>query len=189
MYSLDIVIGTAICVLIIAGVTGFLLGRRTTAGSQQARELEKRLDQVTRDKQHFEDRVTEHFAETATRLNALTDNYRAVHEHLAEGASTLCVGNPAVTVGRLDGNRDLDKDLLDVQPPRDYAPKASPSEKGMLNEGFGLDKDDIAPVEKTRREQYSPAISADADAATGTPPADEVASTSEHTAETPRRDQ
>lgn len=189
MYSLEIVIGTAICVLIIAGITGFLVGRRTTAGSQQARELEKRLDQVTQDKQHFEDRVSEHFAETATRLNALTDNYRAVHEHLAEGASTLCVGNPAVTVGRLDGTSDLDKDLLDVQPPRDYAPKASPSEKGMLNEGFGLDKDDIAPVEKTRREQYSAAISADADAATGTPPADEAASTPEHTAETPRRDQ
>lgn len=155
MYSLDIVIGTAICVLIVAGIVGFLLGRRTTAGSQQARELETRLDQVTRDKQHFEDRVTEHFAETATRLNALTENYRAVHEHLAEGANTLCAGNPPVTVGRLDGNSDLDPDMLDVQPPRDYAPKASPSETGMLNEGFGLEKGDVAPPERASRERFS----------------------------------
>lgn len=154
MYSLDIVIGTAICVLIIAGAIGFLMGRRTTAGSQQARELEKRLDQVTRDKQLFEDRVTDHFAETATRLNALTENYRAVHEHLAEGANTLCSGTLPVTVGRLGGDSDLDANLLNAEPPRDYAPKSSPTEKGMLNEGFGLDKDDIAPAEKTSRVRH-----------------------------------
>lgn len=154
MYSLDIVIGTAICVLIIAGAIGFLMGRRTTAGSQQARELEKRLDQVTRDKQLFEDRVTDHFAETATRLNALTENYRAVHEHLAEGANTLCSGNLSVTVGRLGGDSDLDANLLNAEPPRDYAPKSSPTEKGMLNEGFGLDKDDIAPAETSSRVRH-----------------------------------
>jgi len=151
MYSLDIVIGTAICVLIVAGIIGFLMGRRTTAGSQQARELEKRLDQVTRDKQLFEDRVTDHFAETATRLNALTENYRAVHEHLAEGANTLCAGNLSVRVGRLGGDSDLDENLLNAEPPRDYAPKSSPTEKGMLNEGFGLDKDDVAPAEANSR--------------------------------------
>ncbi|TCO76218.1 YhcB family protein [Chromatocurvus halotolerans] len=160
MYSLDIVIGTAICVLIIAGAIGFLMGRRTTAGSQQARELEKRLDQVTRDKQLFEDRVTDHFAETATRLNALTENYRAVHEHLAEGANTLCSGNLAVTVGRLGGDSDLDASLLNAEPPRDYAPKSSPTEKGMLNEGFGLDKDDVAPAEKTSRVRHEEPVRA-----------------------------
>lgn len=162
MYSLDIVIGTAIVVLIIAGIVGFIMGRRTTAGSQQARELEKRLDQVTRDKQHFEDRVTEHFTETATRLNALTENYRAVHEHLAEGANTLCAGNPSVTVSRLGGDSDLDANLLNAQPPRDYAPKSSPTEKGMLNEGFGLDKDEVAPSEKTSRVRHDESVSADA---------------------------
>ena len=171
MYSLDIVLGTAICVLIAAGSVGFLLGRRTTAGSQQARELEKRLERVTRDKQHFEDRVTEHFAETATRLNALTENYRAVHEHLAEGANTLCAGNPPVSVGRLDGNSDLDPDMLNVQPPRDYAPKASPSEKGMLNEGFGLEKENVAPAERASRDRFEDRTRKEthtADAATGT---------------------
>ncbi|MFN2287905.1 MAG: YhcB family protein [Chromatocurvus sp.] len=171
MYSLDIVIGTAICVLIVAGVVGFLLGRRTSAGSQQARELETRLDQVTRDKQYFEDRVSEHFAETATRLNALTENYRAVHEHLAEGANTLCSGNVQVAVGRLDGNSDLDPDMLNVQPPRDYAPKASPSETGMLNEGFGLDKGDVAPADRTTRDRFDDSTRRDthtADAERGT---------------------
>lgn len=157
MYSLDIVIGTAICVLVVAGIVGFLLGRRTSAGNRQARELELRLDQVTRDKQQFEDRVSEHFVETATRLNALTENYRAVHEHLAEGANTLCSGNLAVTVGRLGGDSDLDANLLNAAPPRDYAPKSSPTEKGMLNEGFGLDQDDRVPTEKVGRAPRSEA--------------------------------
>ena len=171
MYSLDIVIGVAVCVLLFAGIVGFFLGRRTSAGRKQARELQKRLDEVTRNKQHFEDRVTEHFAETATRLNALTENYRAVHEHLAEGASTLCSGNVPVTVGRLDGNSDLDPDMLNVQPPRDYAPKASPSETGMLNEGFGLDKEDVAPADRASRDRFYDSTRRDthtADAETGT---------------------
>jgi hypothetical protein len=152
MYSIDIVIGTAICVLIVAGIAGFFIGRRSSADHKQARELERRLDKVTRDKQHFEDRVSEHFAETATRLNALTEQYRAVHEHLAEGASTLCAGNLSVTLDKLGGKTDgdLDADSLSVEPPRDYAPKSSPTEKGMLNESFGLDKDDVAPAERSR---------------------------------------
>ena len=31
-------------------------------------------------------------------------------------------------------------DLADIRPPLDYAPKASPEEKGMLNEEFGIDR-------------------------------------------------
>lgn len=169
MYSLDIVIGTAVCVLIVAGFVGFLMGRRSSAGSQQARELEQRLEQVTRDKQHFEDRVTEHFVETATRLNALTENYRAVHEHLAEGASTLCSGDVPVKLARLGAEGDVDANLLNVEAPRDYAPKSSPTEKGMLNEGFGLDKDDAPPTEKSRREEQSAAFADDMDDATDVP--------------------
>lgn len=180
MYSLNILLGITLCVLIVAGLAGYLFGRRSTAGSKQARELENRLDQVTRDKQHFEDRVTEHFAETATRLNTLTENYRAIHEHLAEGADTLCAGNLSVTVARLSGDGDLDADLLNVEPPRDYAPKSSPSETGMLNEGFGLDKDDIAPAEKASRER---------DDATDSDGIDTDAARAPQEEEAPRKDQ
>jgi len=143
MYSIDILIGTGLCALIVGGLLGMLFGRNSTAGSQQARELEKRIDQLTRDKQAYENRVTEHFVETADRLNALTDMYRGIHEHLAEGASTLCVGKNDVTVKRLAGTTDdseVPQEALNIEPPRDYAPKTE-GETGMLNESFGIERE------------------------------------------------
>lgn len=143
MYSIDILIGTGLCALIVGGLLGMLFGRNSTAGSQQARELEKRIDQLTRDKQAYENRVTEHFVETADRLNALTDMYRGIHEHLAEGASTLCVGKNDVSVKRLAGATDdgeVPQEALNIEPPRDYAPKAE-GETGMLNESFGIERE------------------------------------------------
>mgnify|MGYP006298447023 CR=1 FL=1 len=143
IYSIDILIGTGLCALIVGGLLGMLLGRNSTAGSQQARELEKRIDQLTRDKQAYENRVTEHFVETADRLNALTDMYRGIHEHLAEGASTLCVGKNDVAVKRLGGSGDdseVPQEALNIEPPRDYAPKAE-GETGMLNESFGIERE------------------------------------------------
>jgi uncharacterized membrane-anchored protein YhcB (DUF1043 family) len=143
MYSIDILIGTGLCALIVGGLLGMLFGRNSTAGSQQARELNKRIDQLTRDKQAYENRVTEHFVETADRLNALTDMYRGIHEHLAEGASTLCVGKNDVSVKRLAGTADdseVPQESLNIEPPRDYAPKAE-GETGMLNESFGIERE------------------------------------------------
>jgi hypothetical protein len=143
MYSIDILIGTGLCALIVGGLLGMLFGRNSTAGSQQARELEKRIDQLTRDKQAYENRVTEHFVETADRLNALTDMYRGIHEHLAEGASTLCVGKNDVSVKRLASAVDdgeVPQEALNIEPPRDYAPKAE-GETGMLNESFGIERE------------------------------------------------
>ncbi|MHA7817708.1 MAG: Z-ring associated ZapG family protein [Pseudohaliea sp.] len=143
MYSIDILIGTGLCALIVGGLLGMLFGRKSTAGSQQARELEKRIDQLTRDKQAYENRVTEHFVETADRLNALTDMYRGIHEHLAEGASTLCVGKNDVSVKRLGGTGDdseVPQDAMNIEPPRDYAPK-NEGETGMLNESFGIERE------------------------------------------------
>lgn len=145
MYSVDILILTALCALIAGGLLGMIFGRRSTTGSQQARELEKRLDQLSRDKQAYENRVTEHFSETADRLNTLTDMYRGIHEHLAEGASTLCVGREDIGIKRLSvpaENPEVPADTASVEPPRDYAPR-SDGEPGMLNEGFGLERDNL----------------------------------------------
>ena len=174
MYSIDILIGTGLCALIVGGLLGMLFGRNSTAGSQQARELEKRIDQLTRDKQAYENRVTEHFVETADRLNALTDMYRGIHEHLAEGASTLCVGKNDVSVKRLAGTADdseAPQEALNIEPPRDYAPKAE-GETGMLNESFGIEREPapgarqgIADAEEAEDVAEEPTASTDTQAA------------------------
>jgi uncharacterized membrane-anchored protein YhcB (DUF1043 family) len=105
------------------------------------------------DKKAYEDEVVEHFTETATLLNNLTEQYRAVHNHLAKGASALCLGRGPVSLEQLGGAHDeseIPAYLADIRPPLDYAPKTSPGEKGMLNEEFGIDRKTRAAVPEKR---------------------------------------
>ncbi len=131
--------------LLIAGIViGLLVGRRQSPASQKYREVERKLDQVLQDKKVYEDEVVEHFGQTARLLNNLTESYREVHNHLAQGAASLCQGQGPVSLERLQGRGDANEipaQLADIQPPLDYAPKTSPDEKGMLNEEFGLERD------------------------------------------------
>ncbi len=129
--------------LLVGLIAGVLFGRRSSKDSQRYREVERKLDQVMQDKKSFEDEVSEHFADTARLLNNLTESYREVHTHLAQGAAKLCDDGGPIALGQ----REIDSDptvipeiLADVQPPLDYAPKTSPDEKGMLNEEFGLER-------------------------------------------------
>lgn len=131
--------------LLVAGIViGLLVGRRQSPASQRYREVERKLDQVLQDKKAYEDEVVEHFGQTARLLNSLTESYREVHNHLAQGAAALCQGQGPVSLERLQGKRDaaeIPAQLADIQPPLDYAPKTSPDEKGMLNEAFGLERE------------------------------------------------
>ncbi len=143
VYDLTIVIATAIATLIAGLGLGLLLGRRSSPAAQKHREVERKLDQVLQDKKAYEDEVVEHFSDTARLLNNLTESYRDVHNHLANGASSLCQDQGPVALDRLENERDpaeIPSHLADIQPPLDYAPKTSPNEKGMLNEEFGLDR-------------------------------------------------
>ena len=131
--------------LLVAGIViGLLVGRRQSPASQKYREVERKLDQVLQDKKAYEDEVVEHFGETARLLNALTDSYREVHNHLAQGAAALCQGQGPVPLERprnAGDSAEIPPQLANVQPPLDYAPKSSPDEKGMLNEEFGIERE------------------------------------------------
>ena len=142
-YSQTILIAVGAALFIIGLVLGALLGRRSAPAAQRQREAELKLDQMLQDKKAYEDEVVEHFTETATLLNNLTESYRGVHNHLAKGAGTLCQGRGPVSLDRLEDSSEsseIPAHLADIRPPLDYAPKTSPEEKGMLNEEFGIDR-------------------------------------------------
>lgn len=142
VYSLEALLGAGVGALIVGLLLGLVLGKRTSAAGQKSRDVERKLDQVLQDKKLYEDEVVEHFEETAQLLNTLTQSYREVHNHLAQGAAKLCEGEGPVALERLR-NRDpseIPPELAQVQQPLDYAPKSSPDEKGMLNEEFGLER-------------------------------------------------
>jgi len=146
-YSQTIVIIVGAALFVVGLGLGMLLGRRSSPGAKRLRDLELKLDQVMQAKQTYEDEVVDHFTDTAKLLNNLTERYRDIHNHLAKGANELCQGRGPVSLERLENRRDdteIPPQLADIRPPLDYAPKASPGEKGMLNEEFGIDRRETA---------------------------------------------
>ncbi len=68
-----------------AGVLYWLMPARRQ-GSQLIRERDEARNALN----HYRDRVDRHFLETADLVNDLTQSYRAVHQHLSQGAHGLC---------------------------------------------------------------------------------------------------
>lgn len=142
-YSVGFVLAIAIVAIVAGAIFGLFMGRRTSEAARRYRDVALKLDQVMQDKKSYEAEVVEHFTKTARLLNELTESYREVHNHLAQGADKLCHGAGPVSLERLEntGDRaDIPAHLAQIQPPLDYAPKTSPDEKGMLNEEFGLER-------------------------------------------------
>ena len=134
---------------------GYFAGRRGAPGAEQARELERQLSSLRDERVQFEQRVNTHFADTAGKLNTLTENYREVYAQIASGAAALCstdkgprfdaLAAPAAADGGTGKSEAIDAGSVQLEPPRDYAPKASPEAPGVLDDNYGVDKDDVPP--------------------------------------------
>lgn len=133
---------------------------RPDSGSK-SQKLAARIDEVERVHQKYEEDVANHFVQTADLVNRLTESYRDVHAHLAEGAQSLCGNNedlrlqlesslanrlmtkddPSETEAAETGEQDVAEEISEAfEPPKDYAPKADPAEKGTLSEDFGIER-------------------------------------------------
>lgn len=153
-FSSGLVLAIGAIAIIIGLTVGWLMGRRSSDTAKKYRDIALKLDQVIQDKKSYEAEVVDHFTETAKLLNNLTESYREVHNHLAQGADSLCHGAGPVSLERLENRYDeteIPAHLAHIQPPLDYAPKHSPDEKGMLNEEFGLERrPPLAATEKAQ---------------------------------------
>lgn len=137
---------------IVALFIGYFFGRRGAPGSEENRKLQRELESLRDDRARYEQRVNAHFAETAGKLNALTENYRDVYEQIAGGAAALCSNSSGPRFDALappaeenSAGDTIEGSSVQVEPPRDYAPKSSPDEPGVLNERFGIDGEDVPP--------------------------------------------
>lgn len=138
--------------LIVLGVGvfgGYLLARARNPDTR-VRELEAHLRSLQTRFDAYQDSVTQHFVSSAQLANAVTQSYRELHEHLKHGAETLSAegrrhgsASPAQAFEGLEAPRALQgaligDDTYSLEPPRDYATKKSPLERGTLDEGFGF---------------------------------------------------
>jgi uncharacterized membrane-anchored protein YhcB (DUF1043 family) len=78
---LEGVIGLLAGLIIGASITIIL--RRRSGGSDQS------VESLKRENERFREEVNEHFVQTAELINQLTDSYKAVFDHLSEGAEKL----------------------------------------------------------------------------------------------------
>ncbi|MGR9090982.1 MAG: YhcB family protein [Gammaproteobacteria bacterium] len=83
-------IETIVILLLIMGVVsafgGYVVAherQRRSGGGKSAAELRSELDE-------YKENVNEHFQTTAGLLHDMTEQYRAVYEHMASGAQNLC---------------------------------------------------------------------------------------------------
>ncbi len=138
-----------IVTLVIGGFAGYALAKARNPDNR-VRELEEHLHALQGKYDHYQDAVTQHFVSTAQLVNNLSNSYREVHEHLRQGAESLCAdnrrhgsSNPANAFEKLDAPRGntlqgaLVDDHYTVEPPRDYATK-QPTDKGTLHEDYGF---------------------------------------------------
>lgn len=127
-----------------AGFTGgLMMGLRKRSNRDAIMELEARLEQAMESRADYEADVSEHFARTSQLLDKLTDDYRAIHSHLASGAAKLCDGDvtiPTPSLESVDDDAEIPANMIDVMQPLDYAPRNDPDAQGQLSESFGLEK-------------------------------------------------
>jgi uncharacterized membrane-anchored protein YhcB (DUF1043 family) len=154
VYDFETLLLAGAIALTVGIVLGILFTRLLSADSRKQRDLERSVDRLLQQQKDYQHQVVEHFTDTAALLNNLAESYRDVHNHLAKGATALCDDEsgsilrpiPETPIAQITGEPDLGS----VQPPRDYAPKASPYATGVLNEEFGLDKSKQSPKAATR---------------------------------------
>lgn len=137
--------------IIIASILGFVFGAvfgglmatRFTSDQRKTRELEKHLHEKQDEIKTYQQEVREHFTETAGLLRGLAENYRNVHNHLAQGADKLCAEEPSgPLIKKLPEVETIEVNEVpeSVSAPLDYVPKATPFDKGILNEDYDLEK-------------------------------------------------
>lgn len=140
-------------IAVLSGMVGMAFGyvwARKVPSPGRQHDLEVLLVDVQQRHETFQRQVSEHFRRSAELVNALSHQHRALHDHLQSTAAALI--DPAMphdqqiaelfeplsapTPAPLNRLARSDEDSY-PEPPRDYATKL-PSDKGMLDERFGL---------------------------------------------------
>ena len=137
MYTLSAVLTFTLAGIIAGTFIGIFFNQRKGNYSQRQAELEKQVKDMQGQQQDYQEEVSNHFNQTAQLLNQLTDSYKDVHSHLAEGAQLLAGGEINTNIKTLGSEQpDSQSDEKNpISPPLDYA-----STSGTLSEDWGMEK-------------------------------------------------
>ncbi len=136
---------TGIACLIVGVVIGVVFSSRLNSSASRVQELEHQIRDLKDNHLTYRDNVSDHFSMTADLVQHMTESYREVYQHLASGAQDLCSNEvaskllPAGSDAVFDSNENTEP-ASGLNPPKDYAAKQNPSQKGALSEEFGISK-------------------------------------------------
>lgn len=89
--------GLAAALLVSGAAVGVLVAGLVLPGPKRVRQLEEELEKVQKDHESYRSGVTAHFKTTAELVGEMTQSYKAVYDHLAYGAQSLCGEYDALT--------------------------------------------------------------------------------------------
>lgn len=139
-----------ICCFLGGGAIGALLYKMFRSDEVRIEALEQQLQTLTNEHESYKNNVDAHFSSSAELLSRLTESYKDVYVHMADGARSLC---PEYISRQLSLNSDTktllgagsntsihNQKAMQTVPPLDYAPKPGPNQRNTLDDDFGLEK-------------------------------------------------
>lgn len=128
---------------------GAFIFKQFLSDAAKVKNLTEELDDLTETHNDYQQSVYSHFENTAQLVNKLTQSYRDVYDRLARDADILCpeditkqlsLTKQSSDLLGADPQGNLNEQMDDLFPPRDYATKSSPDQKGGLAADYGLPK-------------------------------------------------
>ena len=132
-----------IACLALGVVAGVAFASRLNNSPSRVRELETQIRSLEQSHEQYKGDVSDHFSGTGELIQQMTESYKSVYQHLALGAQDLCSGevaNKLLPAGSDAVFENSTEKESGISPPKDYAAKQKPDQKGALAEDFGLDK-------------------------------------------------
>jgi uncharacterized membrane-anchored protein YhcB (DUF1043 family) len=131
--------------LAVGMVIGVVLASRMNSSPSRVQELESQIRNLKENHSEYRENVSDHFSMTAELVHHMTESYREVYQHLATGAQDLCPTDVAAKMLPTDTDAVFDTSTQEEEtsgliPPKDYAAKQDPEQKGALAEDFGIAK-------------------------------------------------
>jgi len=139
--------------LVVGIVAGLYFARLDDVSNRQKNALQQKLYDTEQQLKNYESQVTEHFLKTASLVNSMTESYKAVHEHLSQGARQLC--DSQVTVAQLempatkllDSTKKADTPMADRRTETAAPSSESPAKQSHRREEESTEHPELAETE------------------------------------------
>ena len=146
----------AVGVLLLGIIVGAIAARLVLPSRRQLRRLSSELEALRAEHAAYRANVTSHFETTSGLVANMTASYKAVYDHLAAGAQSLCDGSKALEAGEFGAPRlvfdpRVDVERLDAESARNpgEAPVPQPLASPVAETASNRDEGPVLEMTKT----------------------------------------